>query len=170
MFVSTPSPFIMPSRKVAERYMIRHAWFFDRKPPDTKSRKVQWLESAFSRERLGSIIRSGGLRGVLVGDVTVVGKGDGGVVSVILYYPEDTPDPTTNPNWLPPNRSRLILRSIKSLLPKFTPASTAVSNPEVTVADFEMGDAYCTYLLTMSVSFLDDTSENRVLLGYLKNR
>ena len=136
--------------KVAARYMKRQAWFFDRKPPESPSKKTQWLESLFSRERLGSILRAGGLRGVLLGDVTIESKGEGGVVAVILYYPEVTPDPRTNLNWLPPNRSTPILRLIRPLLSKFAPPGVKVSSPEVSFTDFETGDAYCTYTLTMS--------------------
>lgn len=124
-----------------------------------------------SREVLGPLIRSGGLRDVLVDDIHVHAVAGGADLTAKLYIPESTPDPRVNLNWLPSNRSPLLLRSLKPILTRAVSKQGAIlADIDITFDDFETGDAYSTYLLTVSLLHLESDFEDRAVLGSFRNR
>ncbi len=143
--------------------MERKSWFSDKKPQEVSSDFSKKVKSIFSRENLGPLIRSGGIRDAMVGDVEIKMVAGGAGLTAILFIPENTPDPRINLDWLPPNRSTILLRTLKPTLLKASSRMGAIAaDVSVEFSDFETGDAYSTYLLT--VSLLRVEPENRAVL------
>lgn len=116
------------------------------------------------------MIRSSGVHGAMVGDVGVKSVAGGADMTVTIFIPENTPDPKVNFNWLPPNHSTPLLRSLRPVFVRAASRLGAIAaDVDLKFSDFETGDAYSTYLLTVSFIQMAD-SGTRATLAHLKNR
>lgn len=150
--------------------MERKSWF-SRKPQGGVSDFAKEVKSTLTRETLGSMIRSGGVRDAMIGDVETKYVAGGADLIVTMFIPENTPDPKINLNWLPTNHTTPLLRLLKPVFIKAASRMGAIAaDIEVKFSDFETGDAYSTYLLTVSFLQMKADPEPRATLGTLKNR